>query len=130
MDPNKKPDQLIQPTSVHQGGRVEGVPIAPERYIESSHPMPEVSQTVKDAGVAVVDTAPKLSHTMFNNNPDPKVEIPAQDQTPAWLEQQIKADTKNLDNNSKDSKSWLGRLRIAFLEKIRANKLDSHSTTG
>ncbi len=127
MDPNAKPDQLIQPATVHQGGRVEATPIAPKQHVESSHPMPEIPQVVSDAGVAVVDTAPKLSHTMFNQNPEPKVELP-QNQSPAWLEQQIKVDLKALDNNTNDSKSWLGRLRIAFLEKLRMKKLDPHPT--
>lgn len=127
MDPNVK-DQLnpVSPAA-HQGGKVEGAPIAPEQHVESSHPMPEVPQEVSAAGVQVVQTAPQVHHRMFEQNPEPRVELP-QDQTPAWLEQQIKADQKALDNNTKDSKSWLGRLRIAFLEKLRAKKLDPHPT--
>lgn len=125
MDPNVKPDQLTPQQTVHQGGRVESAPIiAP---VESSHPMPEVSGQVVEAGVTVVDTAPKLSHTMFNPNPDPKVEIPGE-QTPAWLIQQIKAEEKALKNDPKQSVNWLRRLHIAVMEKLGVRQLEAKPT--
>lgn len=132
MDPNKIPDQLPPaPVTAHQGGRVEGAPVSAEvqKNEFATHKNVELPPDVEQAGV-VVNTAVNINPRAFTDNPDPKVELLPQDQTPAWLEQQIREDRKKLDNNTKESRSWLGRLKLVFLEKIRANKLDPHPTTG
>lgn len=121
MDPNVK-DQLNQvPPTIHQGGRVEDAPLVPEQHVESSHPLPEVKPEVANAGVQVVQTAPQIHHRMFEENPNPKIVIP-EGQEPIAI--QVQNARRNLDNNPKDSLSWLGRLRIAVLEKIGAKQTE------
>lgn len=126
MDPNVK-DQLNHvPPTIHQGGRVESAPLAAEQHVESSKPLPELKPEVAEAGVEVVQTAPQIHHRMFDQNPEPKVEIP---EGPVPIAIQVQEARKKLDNNPKDSLSWIGRLRIAVLEKLGARQAEHQPTS-